>query len=181
LHRLEKEHLEEIARTTVGHEKKQNEDTNIDALDDESNDGSVSVIHEQLWPAVLSFDENDIEMEDISRHPDAKLDQDDPQELETRRKFLEEDSIQFPKWKIAFLLLLWMGLSVIYLLKGDKGAPSLIGLTCQKPAYYVLVACQFLWTFGFAIVFAHRAVKRTEIRKAVNYPFNENDILVSCS
>jgi chromosome condensin MukBEF ATPase and DNA-binding subunit MukB len=64
LHRLEKEHLEEIARTTVGHEKKQNEDTNIDALDDESNDGSVSVIHEQLWPAVLSFDENDIEMED---------------------------------------------------------------------------------------------------------------------
>lgn len=180
LHRLEKEHLQEIAKTTVKHEQEQNEDVNVEAIDDQSNDGSVSVIHEQLWPAVLSFDENDSEMEDISRHPDAKLDQDDQQELETRRKYLEEDSIQFPKSKIIFLLLLWIGLSVIYLLKGDKGAPSLIGLTCEKPGYYVLVASQFIWTFGFAIVFAYRALRRTETRKAVNYPFNENDILVSC-
>ncbi|KAL7507357.1 hypothetical protein ACHAXN_004547 [Cyclotella atomus] len=180
LHRLEKEHLQEIARTTVRHENEQNKDPNVVAIDDQSSDGSVSVIHEQLWPAVLSFDENDSEMEDFSRHPDAKLDRDDPRELESRRAFLEEDSIQFPKYKIASLILLWVGLSIIYLLKGDKGAPSLIGLTCEKPGYYALVACQFLWTFGFAIVFAYRAVRRTEARKAVNYPFNENDILVRC-
>jgi hypothetical protein len=164
----------------VRHENEQNKDPNVVAIDDQSSDGSVSVIHEQLWPAVLSFDENDSEMEDFSRHPDAKLDRDDPRELESRRAFLEEDSIQFPKYKIASLILLWVGLSIIYLLKGDKGAPSLIGLTCEKPGYYALVACQFLWTFGFAIVFAYRAVRRTEARKAVNYPFNENDILVRC-
>lgn len=157
-------------------EKKEDSDGNGILVSD---DGSVSIIHEQLWPAVLSYDEGDSEIEDFSRHPDPKADLDDPQELETRRQLLQDDSIQFPKWKIAFLLLLWMGLSLIYLLKGDKGAVSLIGVTCLDPSFYVLVASQFLWTIGFAIVFARKAIKRTEARKAVHYPYNEADILVS--
>lgn len=152
--------------------------TKNDAACEQSDDSSVSEIHEELWPAVLNYDDNVSEIGDISRHPDPKAVTDDLQELETRRRLLEEDSVQLPKGKIAFLLLLWVGLSVIFLLKGDKGAISLIGITCQDPVFYVLVACQFLWTIGFGFVFARKIIKRTDARKAVNYPYNETDILV---
>jgi uncharacterized membrane protein YfcA len=102
---------------------------------------------------------------------------DDPKVLEQRRKFLEEDSRQYPFEKISYLILLWIGLTVLTFLKGGKGVDSVIGITCQSPIYYVLVATQFIWTFGFATVFGWRNVKITKERAAVNYPFNETDVL----
>ena len=188
MHRLEKEHIEGIANKNkanqesgdaVREEKKEENADNIDIARKQSDDSSVSQIHEELWPAVLTYDDDDSEIEDFSRHPNCKADLDDPRELETRRQLLHEDSAQFPRRKIAFLLLLWVGLSAIFLLKGDKGALSLVGITCEDPAFYVLVACQFIWTIGFAMVFARKIIKRTEARKAVNYPYIETDILVS--
>jgi len=108
---------------------------------------------------------------------DQSADQDDPKELEKRRQFLEDDSRQYPKEKIAYLILLWAGLTVITFLKGGKGVDSVIGLTCADAGFYVLVAAQFLWTLGFAAVFGFKNVKRTQARLAVNYPFNEQDVL----
>ena len=106
-----------------------------------------------------------------------KDDLDDPKELEKRRMFLENDSRQFPKEKVAYLILLWIGLAVITFLKGGKGVDSLIGITCEDSAYYVLVAAQFLWTMGFAAFFGWKNTKRTQERLAVNYPFQEQDVL----
>eukprot|EP00804_Cyclotella_cryptica_P002142 CCRYP_006554-RC/>CCRYP_006554-RC protein AED:0.08 eAED:0.08 QI:641/1/1/1/0.6/0.5/6/420/595 len=186
LHRLEKEHNEEIANknkvsqeisAAVQEEEMKGHSSKMDHVCQQDDDSSVSEIHEELWPAVLSYDDDDSEIEDISRHPDPKVIPDDSRELETRRQLLQEDSVQLPKRKIAFLLLLWVGLSVIFLLKGDKGAISLVGITCQDPVYYVLVACQFLWTIGFGLVFARKIIKQTDARKVVNYPYNETDVL----
>jgi uncharacterized membrane protein YfcA len=108
---------------------------------------------------------------------EEEQEQDDPKELEKRRLFLQDDSRQYPKEKIAFLILLWIGLTVITFLKGGKGIDSVIGITCEDPAYIVLVAAQFLWTFGFAAVFGWKNTKRTQERLAVNYPFQEHDVL----
>ena len=102
---------------------------------------------------------------------------DDPKELEQRRKFLEDDSRQYPKEKIAYLVLLWIGLTIITFLKGGKGVESVIGITCENSGFYVLLAAQFLWTLGFAAVFGWKNVKEVNERVAVNYPFNETDVL----
>lgn len=102
---------------------------------------------------------------------------DDPIELEKRRHFLQEESRQYPKEKIAYLILLWVGLTVITFLKGGKGVDSVIGITCEDAGYYALVAAQFLWTLGFATVFGIKILKRTQAKMAVNYPFLETDVL----
>eukprot|EP00571_Detonula_confervacea_P015294 CAMPEP_0172301282 /NCGR_PEP_ID=MMETSP1058-20130122/3204_1 /TAXON_ID=83371 /ORGANISM="Detonula confervacea, Strain CCMP 353" /LENGTH=602 /DNA_ID=CAMNT_0013011341 /DNA_START=228 /DNA_END=2036 /DNA_ORIENTATION=- len=103
--------------------------------------------------------------------------QDDPKDLEKRRQLLENDARQYPKEKIAYLILLWAGLTVITFLKGGKGVDSVIGLNCEDAGFYVLVALQFLWTLGFAAVFGYKNVKGTQERLDVNYPFNEADVL----
>ena len=102
---------------------------------------------------------------------------DDPKELEKRRQFLEDDARQYPKDKIAGLILLWAGLTVITFLKGGKGVDSVIGVTCEDDGFFVLLAAQFLWTLGFGAVFGFKNVKATQARLAVNYPFNEEDVL----
>lgn len=114
---------------------------------------------------------------DFKKMDSAESDEDDPMELEKRRHFLQNDSRQYPKEKIAFLILLWVGLTVITFLKGGKGVDSVIGVTCQDPGYYILLAAQFLWTFGFAAVFGIRNMKMTSAKQAVNYPFLETDVL----
>jgi uncharacterized membrane protein YfcA len=103
---------------------------------------------------------------------------DDPMELELRRQFLAKDADQFPWVKIASLFVLWAGLTVIVFLKGGKGVGSIIGITCEDSEFYILVACQFIWTLGFAFVFGRGAIKSTKARLAVNYPYHEHDILV---
>ena len=105
------------------------------------------------------------------------LEADDPIELKKRRHFLENDSRQYPKEKIAYLILLWVGLTIVTFLKGGKGVDSVIGITCQDAAYYVLVAAQFLWTLGFATVFGIKNMKNTNAKVAVNYPFLETAVL----
>lgn len=120
-------------------------------------------------------------VDDVEGNTDNKVEQmeeeDDPKELEQRRKFLEEDSRQYPFEKISYLILLWIGLTVITFLKGGKGVESVIGINCQDAGYYILLAFQFLWTMGFAAVFGWKNVKSVSARAAVNYPFNETDVL----
>mmetsp|Transcript_11412 Transcript_11412/g.21067 ORF Transcript_11412/g.21067 Transcript_11412/m.21067 type:complete len:601 (-) Transcript_11412:380-2182(-) len=125
----------------------------------------------------------DVEMTDTGGTATATDDdeqsaeQDDPKELEKRREFLEHDSRQYPKEKLAYLILLWAGLTAITFLKGGKGVDSVIGITCEDAGFYILVAAQFLWTLGFAAVFGYKNVKATQARLEVNYPFNETDVL----
>ncbi|KAL7461966.1 hypothetical protein ACHAXS_002373 [Conticribra weissflogii] len=102
---------------------------------------------------------------------------DDPKQLELRRQFLKDDSRQYPKEKLAYLSLLWAGLTVITFLKGGKGVDSVIGITCEDAGYYVLLALQFVWTLGFGAFFGYKNTRKTQDRLAVQYPFNETDVL----
>lgn len=124
--------------------------------------------------------DREVEMTEIgamATDSDSDSIQDDPKDLEKRRQFLENDARQYPKEKIGCLILLWAGLTIITFLKGGKGVDSAVGLTCEDAGFYVLIASQFLWTLGFAVVFGYKNVKGTQERLDVNYPFNEADVL----
>ncbi len=144
--------------------------------------GEIDSTFFKATPVHDSFHENDsgegTPNESITLIGDDEVE--DSAVLEQRRQFLEEDSRQFPKEKLAYLGLLWVVLTAIAFLKGGKGFDSLIGITCEDAGFHLLGAFQFLWTFAFASYFGYRNVKRTEKRMEVHYPFNESDILVSC-
>jgi len=108
------------------------------------------------------------------------IDEDD-EKVTKRREFLESDSRQYPLEKLAYLLILWIGLAVITFLKGGKGVQSLLKIHCTSPWYPVLIVCQFLWTIGFAVVFGLRLVKNHEAKVACQYPFLETDVLWDAS
>lgn len=83
--------------------------------------------------------------------------------------------VQYPKDKILALVILWVGLFLLTMLLGGKGIESLVGITCESPWYYVLVACQFAWMFGFALYFGFKLLRDQCYRVAVDYPYLEND------
>ena len=156
------------------------EDETNKAGDDKNGDTA-----EQTADPAVAEDGAYVEMTEVGPSKSAKTatdtssseEEDDPKELEKRRQFLEDDSRQYPKEKLFYLILLWAGLTVITFLKGGKGVDSVIGITCEDAGFYVLVAAQFLWTLGFAAVFGYKNVKYTQERLAVHYPFNEADVL----
>jgi hypothetical protein len=92
-----------------------------------------------------------------------------------RQRYLEEDMRQFPKEKVASLVVLWIGLFIITLMKGGKGVDSIVGITCEAPVYGVLVVVQFLWLFSFALIFGWVAHTSQAKRVAVDYPFLPGD------
>lgn len=123
------------------------------------------------------IDEKEKEVEDESEALVVTIEQEDEEKLKLRRKLLEEDSRQYPMEKLAYLVILWIGLAFIIFMKGGKGVKSIVGITCKSPWYGILIAIQFLWTFGFAILFGVKLLKRHEGKVSCDYPFHANDVL----
>lgn len=92
-------------------------------------------------------------------------------------QWLEKDARQYPREKLLALLVLWIGLILLTFMKGGKGVDSIVGITCESPWYGVLIAIQFLWTLGFALVFGLKLVKEQKAKEACGYPFLEYDVL----
>jgi Sulfite exporter TauE/SafE len=95
----------------------------------------------------------------------------DDEKLDLRRQYLTLDMRQYPREKIGALLVLWIVLFVITLLQGGRGIESIVGIQCDSPWYYVMIAIQFLWLFCFAAYFGHKLTKDQEARVAVDYPY----------
>jgi hypothetical protein len=104
-----------------------------------------------------------VEMMESAQEQQVREEQDD-EHLEKRRELLEQDARQYPKEKLLYLVILWLGLTFITFLKGGKGVDSLIGITCQSPWFIVLIVTQFLWTFGFSLIFGVKLIKKQEVR-----------------
>ena len=98
------------------------------------------------------------------------------EDLAQQKAFLAEDAVQFPRHKIIMMLLLWVGIVTLTYLKGGKGLDSAIGVTCDMPAYGVLVAVQFVWLFGFGAWYGFETVRNRLAREAVGYPFQVGDV-----
>jgi len=97
------------------------------------------------------------------------------EELALRKQYLEDDMRQYPKEKIAALIVLWIGLLLLTLFKGGKGVESLVGITCASPWYGVLIALQFTWMFAFALYYGLKLVSKQKARVAVRYPYLPDD------
>ncbi len=89
---------------------------------------------------------------------------------------LESDSVQFPTQKIRQLLILWLGCSILVFLRGGNGFPSVIGLTCDKPAYAILMALQFIWLFCFALYAGLELVRERHSRETAGCVFRSGDV-----
>jgi uncharacterized membrane protein YfcA len=101
----------------------------------------------------------------------------DADKMARRLFFLERDARQYPVEKLVCFAILWIGLTLLTFFKGGKGVPSLVGINCTSPWYYVMIAFQFLWTFGFALFFAIKLMRETTEKKSVGYPFHSQDVL----
>jgi len=111
--------------------------------------------------------------DDVEGRNSFSTDSEEDQKL--RQQYLEEDSRQYPKEKVASLLVLWLILLVVVLLKGGKGVDSLIGIKCDSPWYAVLTALQFLLIFVFAAFYAWKLMVKQKARVAVRYPYLPED------
>lgn len=101
----------------------------------------------------------------------------DAEKMARRLFFLERDARQYPVEKLVCFAVLWLGLTLLTFFKGGKGVPSLVGINCTSPWYYVMIGFQFLWTFGFALFFAIKLMRETTEKKSVGYPFHSQDVL----
>lgn len=131
---------------------------------------------EEALPVESAAADSVEQVENVTEDTGSNGDSHKQEALELRKKYLEEDMIQFPKDKIAGLIALWIGLFVITLMKGGKGVDSIVGITCEDTAVYgFLIVIQFLCLFGLSIVFGYRAYTNQAKRLEVDYPFLPGD------
>ena len=122
----------------------------------------------------------DAEKEDETSHNEEEKVVDDVKMIEEHKlriQYLEEDARQYPREKLLALLILWIGLIIITFLKGGKGVESLVGITCESPWFGVLIAFQFLWTLGFAGLYAYKLLQKKKQKDAVRYPYQPHDVI----
>ncbi|KAG7367661.1 sulfite exporter TauE/SafE [Nitzschia inconspicua] len=101
----------------------------------------------------------------------------DAEKIARRNVLLELDARQYPAEKLVVFFVLWVGMTLLTFLKGGKGVDSLIGITCEEPWYWDLIAIQFFWTLGFVAYFGWRLLKDTKEKQSVGYPFHPDDVL----
>jgi len=98
------------------------------------------------------------------------------EQLQARKDLLEKDARQYPHEKLIALVILWIGLIILTFMKGGKGVESIVGITCESPWYGVLIAIQFVWTLGFAVVHGLKLPKIQKKKDDCGYPFTEDDV-----
>eukprot|EP00559_Dactyliosolen_fragilissimus_P008768 CAMPEP_0184855546 /NCGR_PEP_ID=MMETSP0580-20130426/762_1 /TAXON_ID=1118495 /ORGANISM="Dactyliosolen fragilissimus" /LENGTH=620 /DNA_ID=CAMNT_0027350087 /DNA_START=74 /DNA_END=1937 /DNA_ORIENTATION=+ len=155
-------------------------ESNTDVIDAEliksEADGTVSNIEESPVSDIKEVSTTNVPEEKV----DAALKEDNfhhDEKSEARKKFLELDNRQFPREKLIYLIILWIGLAIITFMKGGKGVDSIVGITCKDAMYPILLVFQFLWTLGFAGIFGFKLLKNQSVRAAVDYPFLPNDVI----
>jgi len=102
---------------------------------------------------------------------DQEISGEDANKKALRIKYLEADMRQYPKDKVGALVALWVGLFILTLFKGGKGVESLLGIDCDSPWYFVVIAFQFFWLFAFAAYFGWKLMADQKARIEVDYPY----------
>jgi uncharacterized membrane protein YfcA len=92
-----------------------------------------------------------------------------------RTQYLEADMRQYPVEKLAALIFLWVGVIILTLLRGGRGVPSLLGITCESHWYIVLIVIHVGWLAVFATYYATRLLGDQKKRVAVRYPYQVDD------
>lgn len=125
-------------------------------------------------PSATEEDASDPDVDSPAEEEEVVM---DAEKMAKRLEFLERDARQYPREKLVWLVVLWIGLTLLTFFKGGKGVPSLINIDCESPWFGVMTGLQFVWTFGFAGFFAIKTMRETIAKKACGYPFHSQDVI----
>jgi uncharacterized membrane protein YfcA len=81
-----------------------------------------------------------------------------------------------PWFEISLLGGVWVGLLAVLLLRGGKGAPSVLGLPTCGGGYWALTFLGFFWLFGISLLGGRRMVEDARLRRAAGEPLLAGDV-----
>eukprot|EP01063_Lacrimia_lanifica_P039484 TRINITY_DN8685_c0_g3_i2.p1 TRINITY_DN8685_c0_g3~~TRINITY_DN8685_c0_g3_i2.p1 ORF type:complete len:526 (+),score=203.00 TRINITY_DN8685_c0_g3_i2:69-1646(+) len=93
------------------------------------------------------------------------------------QEWLDKDAAT-PYKKYAYLALLWCALFLLQVFKGGKGLKSALGEDVVPncgAVYWLLLAAQFVWLFGFGAIMGRRLVNKGLRRQAAGVPMVQGD------
>lgn len=91
-------------------------------------------------------------------------------------RMIKAESGMFPKWTLLLLGVSWIIVFIISLLKGGRGARSIVGIKTCSSGYWIVTALAFPILFGFSFavgLYMHIMHKKKE---RLGYQFIEGDI-----
>ncbi|GMF18077.1 unnamed protein product [Phytophthora fragariaefolia] len=112
----------------------------------------------------------------LDKHGFGTFVSDDDQNLERRSAIEQREMRLFPLKYIVPLVISWLVVLVQSMLRGGHGAPSIIGISCNSPDYWMLTFLPMLILVAFALWVGYqlRLLNRTKV--LCDYPFVEGDI-----
>lgn len=78
---------------------------------------------------------------------------------------------------IGVLAFTWAGLVLFSLSKGGHGAPSIIGLPCGSPGYWILVSASFPFFALVTLYFGVKIARQHAVMKSCGYEYLKGDML----
>ncbi|TDH68857.1 hypothetical protein CCR75_005266 [Bremia lactucae] len=94
-----------------------------------------------------------------------------------RRKFIEQHEMKtFPIKYVIPLVISWLVVLVQSMLRGGHGASSLIGISCNSAAYWILTLLPLLILFAITLWTGHQLRLLNRLKVLCNYPFIEGDV-----
>lgn len=76
-------------------------------------------------------------------------------------------SCGYPLYEIALLAVVWLGLLLVLVLRGRKGAPSLLGVKPCSLGYWSVTALGIVWLLAVCVAAGRRLVRRGGERRAM--------------
>jgi uncharacterized membrane protein YfcA len=101
---------------------------------------------------------------------------DDDQQVERRGAIEKREMRVFPLKYILPLVVSWLVVLVQSLLRGGHGAPSIIGITCNTPDYWLLTFLPMLLLVVITLWVGHQLRLVNRLKVLSGYPFVEGDI-----
>lgn len=112
----------------------------------------------------------------LDKHDFGTFVSDDDQQLERRSAIEQREMRVFPLKYIVPLVVSWLVVLVQSMLRGGHGAPSIIGISCNSPDYWILTFLPLLILVGITLWVGYHLRLLNRSKVLCDYPFVEGDI-----
>lgn len=89
---------------------------------------------------------------------------------------LKKDLRKFPFDKFIFMIIAYIGLLLTSFVKGSDHYPSILGIESCSVTYWFIYLLYLPFALILTIIIAKKIKNEYEYKKAINYPFNKQDI-----
>ncbi|KAE9003809.1 hypothetical protein PR003_g17085 [Phytophthora rubi] len=112
----------------------------------------------------------------LDKHDFGTFASDDDQQLERRSAIEQREMRLFPLKYIVPLVISWLVVLVQSMLRGGHGAPSIIGISCNSPDYWMLTFLPLLILVAITLWVGYQLRLLNRSKVLCDYPFVEGDI-----